>query len=235
MEEKGWHIKISLSLLWSSSGFLPTLGPAWVNMYGSTRQYTLMDEHQDLNEGIGEGVSFRARLLVSVAVEILDTTSPEIISSSEVQVEGVSNISEVSKLYLIILLFFSKILFRVLSAKSAAFKFKLNEHFTDRTWMNFSPHPHVQKYWGFFWSSFRVPLEKWKSSSSLVPSWKPPWSTGRLVTSQSLLKSQSVTKLFFPPPSLHWSAHHKSNKCDSQLQSIASFKHLFSVKCPCNR
>ncbi|XP_024146502.1 otoferlin isoform X11 [Oryzias melastigma] len=75
-------------------GFLPTLGPAWVNMYGSTRQYTLMDEHQDLNEGIGEGVSFRARLLLSVAVEILDTTSPEIISSSDVQVEGVSNISE---------------------------------------------------------------------------------------------------------------------------------------------
>uniref|UniRef100_A0A8C5FBZ1 Otoferlin a n=1 Tax=Gadus morhua TaxID=8049 RepID=A0A8C5FBZ1_GADMO len=44
-------------------GFLPTMGPAWVNMYGSTRQYTLMDEHQDLNEGLGEGVSFRARLL----------------------------------------------------------------------------------------------------------------------------------------------------------------------------
>uniref|UniRef100_A0AAQ4QJS0 Otoferlin a n=1 Tax=Gasterosteus aculeatus aculeatus TaxID=481459 RepID=A0AAQ4QJS0_GASAC len=58
-------------------GFLPTLGPAWANMYGSTRQYTLMDEHQDLNEGLGEGVSFRARLLLSVAVEILDTTSPE--------------------------------------------------------------------------------------------------------------------------------------------------------------
>uniref|UniRef100_A0A672H703 Otoferlin n=1 Tax=Salarias fasciatus TaxID=181472 RepID=A0A672H703_SALFA len=75
-------------------GFLPTMGPAWVNMYGSTRQYTLMDEHQDLNDGLGEGVSFRARLLVSVAVEILDTTSPEIISSTEVQVEGVSNISE---------------------------------------------------------------------------------------------------------------------------------------------
>uniref|UniRef100_A0A8C5CER7 Otoferlin a n=1 Tax=Gadus morhua TaxID=8049 RepID=A0A8C5CER7_GADMO len=77
-------------------GFLPTMGPAWVNMYGSTRQYTLMDEHQDLNEGLGEGVSFRARLLVSVAVEILDTTSTEIVSSTEVQVESVSNISEVS-------------------------------------------------------------------------------------------------------------------------------------------
>uniref|UniRef100_A0A3B3WXK2 C2 domain-containing protein n=1 Tax=Poecilia mexicana TaxID=48701 RepID=A0A3B3WXK2_9TELE len=79
-------------------GFLPTLGPAWVNMYGSTRQYTLMDEHQDLNDGLGEGVSFRARLLISVAVEILDTTSPEIICSTDVQVEPVSNISEVKRL-----------------------------------------------------------------------------------------------------------------------------------------
>uniref|UniRef100_A0A8C7T8N5 C2 domain-containing protein n=1 Tax=Oncorhynchus mykiss TaxID=8022 RepID=A0A8C7T8N5_ONCMY len=75
-------------------GFLPTLGPAWVNMYGSTRSYTIMDEHQDLNEGLGEGVSFRARLLVSLGVEILDTSSPDIMSSTEVQVEGVPNISE---------------------------------------------------------------------------------------------------------------------------------------------
>ncbi|XP_009293019.1 otoferlin isoform X44 [Danio rerio] len=75
-------------------GFLPTMGPAWVNMYGSTRNYTLMDEHQDLNEGLGEGVSFRARLLISIAVEILDTTSAEIMSSTEVHMEPVSNISE---------------------------------------------------------------------------------------------------------------------------------------------
>ncbi len=76
-------------------GFLPTLGPAWVNMYGSTRSYTLMDEYQDLNEGLGEGVSFRARLLISLAVEILDTSSPEVMSSTEVQVEGIPNISDV--------------------------------------------------------------------------------------------------------------------------------------------
>ncbi|XP_027766906.1 otoferlin-like, partial [Empidonax traillii] len=68
-------------------GFLPTFGPAWVNMYGSTRNYTLMDEHQELNEGLGEGVSFRARLLLGLSVEILDTTNPEINSSTEVQVE----------------------------------------------------------------------------------------------------------------------------------------------------
>lgn len=76
-------------------GFLPTLGPTWVNMYGSTRTYTLMDEYQELNEGVGEGVSFRARLLISLGVEILDTSSPEITSSTEVQVEGIPNISEV--------------------------------------------------------------------------------------------------------------------------------------------
>uniref|UniRef100_A0A8C1TPY8 Otoferlin n=1 Tax=Cyprinus carpio TaxID=7962 RepID=A0A8C1TPY8_CYPCA len=75
-------------------GFLPTMGPAWVNMYGSTRNYTLMDEHQDLNEGLGEGVSFRARLLISITVEILDTSSAEIMSSTEVQIEPVSNMSE---------------------------------------------------------------------------------------------------------------------------------------------
>uniref|UniRef100_A0A8C2JBR3 Otoferlin n=1 Tax=Cyprinus carpio TaxID=7962 RepID=A0A8C2JBR3_CYPCA len=75
-------------------GFLPTMGPAWVNMYGSIRNYTLMDEHQDLNEGLGEGVSFRARLLISIAVEILDTSSAEIMSSTEVQIEPVSNVSE---------------------------------------------------------------------------------------------------------------------------------------------
>nr|XP_031540909.1 otoferlin [Vicugna pacos] len=75
-------------------GFLPTLGPAWVNMYGSTRNYTLLDEHQDLNEGLGEGVSFRARLMLGLAVEILDTSNPELTSSTEVQMEPATPISE---------------------------------------------------------------------------------------------------------------------------------------------
>ncbi|XP_037668816.1 LOW QUALITY PROTEIN: otoferlin [Choloepus didactylus] len=75
-------------------GFLPTLGPAWVNMYGSTRNYTLLDEHQDLNEGLGEGVSFRARLMLGLAVEILDTSNPELTSSTEVQVEQATPVPE---------------------------------------------------------------------------------------------------------------------------------------------
>lgn len=84
-----------LILFFHFSGFLPTLGPAWVNMYGSTRTYTLMDEYQELNDGLGEGVSFRARLLISLNVEILDTSSPECSCSPEVQVEGIPNMSEV--------------------------------------------------------------------------------------------------------------------------------------------
>ncbi|XP_066468089.1 otoferlin isoform X3 [Tiliqua scincoides] len=75
-------------------GFLPTFGPAWVNMYGSTRNYTLMDEHQDLNEGLGEGVSFRARLLLGLAVEILDTSNPELTSSTEVQLEPATPVTD---------------------------------------------------------------------------------------------------------------------------------------------
>lgn len=65
-------------------------------MYGSTRNYTLLDEHQDLNEGLGEGVSFRARLMLGLAVEILDTSNPELTSSTEVQVEQATPVSEVS-------------------------------------------------------------------------------------------------------------------------------------------
>lgn len=53
----------SLSILFSSSllfsGFLPTFGPAWINVYGSARNFSLGDDTGELNEGIGEGVSYR--------------------------------------------------------------------------------------------------------------------------------------------------------------------------------
>lgn len=43
-------------------GFLPTFGPAFIHLYGSIRDYSLIDEHSTLNTGLGEGISFRARL-----------------------------------------------------------------------------------------------------------------------------------------------------------------------------
>ncbi|KAG9271565.1 fer-1-like protein 6 [Astyanax mexicanus] len=52
-------------------GFLPTFGPAWINIYGSARNSTLVDDNQEMNEGIGEGVSYRGRLYIQLAVEIL--------------------------------------------------------------------------------------------------------------------------------------------------------------------
>lgn len=48
--------------LWRSfftPGFLPTFGPAWVNLYGSTRNFSIGEGTLERNEGIGEGVSYR--------------------------------------------------------------------------------------------------------------------------------------------------------------------------------
>ncbi|XP_005354674.1 fer-1-like protein 6 [Microtus ochrogaster] len=58
-------------------GFLPTFGPAWINLYGSPRNQSLMDDYQELNEGFGEGVAFRGRILVEIAVEILSGGAQE--------------------------------------------------------------------------------------------------------------------------------------------------------------
>ena len=76
-----------------SPGFLPTFGPCWVNLYGSTRYYQLLEKHQHLNDGIGEGVSFRGRLLLSIKTDILDSQES---GPSTVEVEPALPISEVS-------------------------------------------------------------------------------------------------------------------------------------------
>ncbi|KAG7240430.1 hypothetical protein INR49_027001 [Caranx melampygus] len=52
-------------------GFLPTFGPAWINLYGSARNFSMGDDAVELNEGIGEGVSYRGRVYMELAVEIL--------------------------------------------------------------------------------------------------------------------------------------------------------------------
>ncbi|XP_058477901.1 fer-1-like protein 6 [Solea solea] len=52
-------------------GFLPTFGPAWINLYGSARNNSLGDDTVEMNEGIGEGVSYRGRIYMELAVEIL--------------------------------------------------------------------------------------------------------------------------------------------------------------------
>ncbi|KAH9496796.1 hypothetical protein Btru_010276 [Bulinus truncatus] len=72
-------------------GFLPTFGPAWVNLYGSTRDYQILAKHGHLNDGLGEGVSYRGRVLISLKTEIIEA---EDIGTTMVEVESAQPISE---------------------------------------------------------------------------------------------------------------------------------------------
>ncbi|XP_026674830.1 otoferlin-like isoform X7 [Ceratina calcarata] len=72
-------------------GFLPTFGPAFVHFYGSIRDYSLIDQHSTLNAGLGEGISYRARLLIAIRTEISDNLE---MAPSEVEVEPAMPINE---------------------------------------------------------------------------------------------------------------------------------------------
>ncbi|XP_052861524.1 otoferlin-like [Anopheles cruzii] len=75
-------------------GFLPTYGPSFVHLYGSTRDYHLLDQHSNLNTGLGEGVSYRARLLIAIRTEITDNV--ELFTDKNVEVEPTLPICESS-------------------------------------------------------------------------------------------------------------------------------------------
>uniref|UniRef100_A0A8C4YDY2 C2 domain-containing protein n=1 Tax=Gopherus evgoodei TaxID=1825980 RepID=A0A8C4YDY2_9SAUR len=57
------------------NGFNPTFGPSWVNLYGSPQNSALRDVHKDLNEGLGEGIFYRGRILLAISVEIFSSPS----------------------------------------------------------------------------------------------------------------------------------------------------------------
>ncbi|NXB46384.1 FR1L4 protein, partial [Leucopsar rothschildi] len=57
------------------NGFNPTFGPAWVNLYGSPQNSALRDIYKDLNEGMGEGIFYRGRILMAITVEIFSSPS----------------------------------------------------------------------------------------------------------------------------------------------------------------
>lgn len=81
----------------NKGGFMPMYGPCWVNLYGSTRDYGLSDEHMDLSNGLGEGIAYRGRVLIwldcleaepddtgLVSVEDCDPLPPKVLGRDEV-------------------------------------------------------------------------------------------------------------------------------------------------------
>lgn len=70
------------------NGFNPTFGPSWVNLYGSPQNSTLGDIHQALNEGLGEGIFYRGRILISLTVEVYSSPS----SANELQAGAVAKV-----------------------------------------------------------------------------------------------------------------------------------------------
>jgi len=73
-------------------GILPTFGPSWINMYGSSRQFKVVGGDDELNEGIGDTSAFRGRLLVGIETTIIDG---EIAGKSTVKREPLLRSSDV--------------------------------------------------------------------------------------------------------------------------------------------
>ncbi|XP_028302961.1 fer-1-like protein 4 isoform X2 [Gouania willdenowi] len=72
------------------NGFNPTFGPSWVNLYGSPQNSTLGDVHQALNEGLGEGIFYRGRILLALSMEVYSSHSAlgDTVSSMAGKVKG---------------------------------------------------------------------------------------------------------------------------------------------------
>ncbi|XP_065652291.1 otoferlin isoform X5 [Hydra vulgaris] len=76
-----------------NTGFMPTFGPSWVNLYGSTRDYWFINQNDFLNEGLGEGIGYRGRILLSIQMEEGESAMDEEISN--VNVRGAVPVSDV--------------------------------------------------------------------------------------------------------------------------------------------
>ncbi|KAI1891064.1 hypothetical protein AGOR_G00160050 [Albula goreensis] len=76
------------------NGFHPTFGPSWINLYGSPQNSALRDIHHDLNEGLGQGIFYRGRILLSLAVEVY--TSPTAVVENKGMAAVKSTLSKLS-------------------------------------------------------------------------------------------------------------------------------------------
>ena len=47
-------------------GFLRTMGPTWIFLYGSPREYVINKDNDGLDQGMGEAVCYKGRLLMQI-------------------------------------------------------------------------------------------------------------------------------------------------------------------------
>ncbi|XP_071963772.1 otoferlin-like [Antedon mediterranea] len=88
----GTHYIDLSKVSWSDDkGFLPMLGPAWINLYGSTRGFNMFDTNFQLNDSDMEGCMYRGRLLISMACEM---GNPSAASTIRVDTSPTLQISE---------------------------------------------------------------------------------------------------------------------------------------------
>ncbi|XP_076803747.1 otoferlin-like isoform X4 [Clavelina lepadiformis] len=124
-------------------GFLPTFGPTYVNMYGSPRNYTMVNEHSDLNGGLGEGVAFRARLLMGFSVDLVNINASEGQGSSDVEVETITPLSElgagkIEEFFLFGSILDANMISKTMSDKPITFEVTVGNYGNDIDGANFS-------------------------------------------------------------------------------------------------
>lgn len=110
-------------------GFLPSYGPSFIHLYGSTRDYSLLDSNSTLNTGLGEGVSYRARLLIAIRTEITSDIT-DISTDNNVELESTYPINESSfykheEFFLFSTIFEAAMIDKKLSDKSVQFELSI--------------------------------------------------------------------------------------------------------------
>jgi otoferlin len=75
-----------------AKGFLPTFGPSFIYLYGSSRDCSIFDDQSILNDGFSEGIMYRGRILIAIKTEILESLDAYLCG---VNVEPTSSINEV--------------------------------------------------------------------------------------------------------------------------------------------